>query len=46
MCVRVCVCVYMSKEFHIKYIILYNMCLFSYDNDCIILSRSLKCYSL
>ena len=21
------------------------MCLFSYDNDCLILSRSLKCYS-
>ena len=39
----VCVCV--SKEFHIKYIILYNMSLFSYDNDCLILSRSLKCYS-
>ena len=27
-CVRVCV----SKEFHIKFIILYNMCLFRYDN--------------
>ena len=43
-CVRACMCV--SKELYIKFIILYNMCLFRYDNDCLIfLSRSLKCYS-
>ena len=23
-----CVCVYVSKEFHIRFIIFYNMCLF------------------
>ena len=42
-CVCVCACACASKEFHIKFIILYNMCLFLYDN--VFLSRSLKCYS-
>ena len=28
MCVCVRACVYMSKEFHIRFIIFYNMCLF------------------
>ena len=27
-CVCVCVCMYVSKEFHIRFIIFYNMCLF------------------